>query len=350
MAPTRNAAVVLADYPTTIPEVNTHIKYVSDRTIDLENVDLQGGILTKNLVISVDPYMRGRMRKPEVKSYVVGYEIGKPVTNYVVGKIIRSDDPKYKVGQLTYRDSACEQYTVHPKEVLAKIRILGDEQLKFKLPLTNWVGAAGMPGQTAYYGLEAIGKPKKGDVIFITAASGAVGQLVGQFAKKQGLFVIGSAGSDEKVKFIKDELKFDHAFNYKTTDTATELAKFPPLNIYWDNVGGEQLNAAIGACADKARIVACGMISVWQGDLKPMPNLRLIVGKRIKMEGFIILDMYSDEKWMTEFYATVPKWISEGSITIKEDITKGLENGPQAIVSIFKGDNFGKTVIQIADE
>lgn len=183
MAPIQNAAVVFAEVPTGYPEPGKHIKYVKDRTIDFDTVDMQGGIVTKNLVISIDPYMRGRMRSPETKSYSVGFELNKPLTNFFVGKVVKTDHERFKVGQYVYGFGVYEEYTVHPKVSADLLQVLSDEQLQLGLPLTTWVGAAGMPGQTAYHGFYNIGEPKKGDTIFITGASGAVGQIVGQLGK-----------------------------------------------------------------------------------------------------------------------------------------------------------------------
>jgi len=196
-----------------------------------------------------------------------------------------------------------------------------------------------------------IGEPKKGETIFITGASGAVGQIVGQLAKREGLKVIGSAGSDDKVKWLQDELQFDHAFNYKTANAKAELAKFDPLNIYFDNVGGDQLEAALDAAADYARFIECGMISQYnEQDAHGIRNLMSIVGKRLKLQGFIVSDHFKDPSFLPEFYSKVPKWIANGEIKIKEDVTKGLEQAAEALVGIFQGKNFGKAVIQIADD
>ena len=181
--PVRNAAVIFSEVPTNRLEADKHIKYVTDRTIDISTVDTDGGIITKNLVVSIDPYMRGRMRAPEQKSYSRPFELNKPLTNFSVAKIVKSDNVKYKVGQLVYGSSGYEEYTVHSKAEAEVFRILTEEELKLGLPLTTWVGAAGMPGQTAFYGFYHIGEPKKGDTIFITGASGAVGQIVGQLGK-----------------------------------------------------------------------------------------------------------------------------------------------------------------------
>jgi len=351
MAPVRNAAVIFSELPTGYPEPGKHIKYVTDRTIDIDTVDTKGGLVTKNLVVSIDPYMRGRMRAPEKKSYSPPFELGKPLDNFFVGKVVKSDNANYKVGQLVYGFGGYEEYTVHSKAQAEKLRILTAQELKLGLPLTTWVGAAGMPGQTAFYGLYHIGEPKKGDTIFITGASGAVGQIVGQLAKREGLIVIGSAGSDDKVNWLKSELSFDHAFNYKTADPKVELAKFNALNIYFDNVGGDQLEAALDAADNHARFIECGMISQYNvPDAHGVRNLSQIVGKRLKLQGFIILDKAGDATFQKEFYSKVPQWIANGELKVKEDVTKGLEHAAEALVGIFHGKNFGKAVIQIADE
>jgi len=184
MAPIQNAAVIFAEIPTGYPEVGKHLKYVKDRTIDLDTVETQGGIVTKNLVISIDQYMRGRMRSVEKKSYSPPFVLGQPLTNFFVGKIIKSDNSKFQLGQYVYGIGVYEEYTVYPKDQTDSFRIISNEELKLGLPLTTWVGAAGMPGQTAYHGFYHIGEPKKGETIFITGASGAVGQIVGQLGKE----------------------------------------------------------------------------------------------------------------------------------------------------------------------
>ena len=161
--------------------------------------------------------------------------------------------------------------------------------------------------------------------------------------------MIGSAGSDEKVQWLKKELAFDHAFNYKTANVKTELAKCDPLNIYFDNVGGDQLEAALDAAANYARFIECGMISRYnKSEAHGIRNLMQVVAKRLKLEGFIILDQAKNESFNKEFYSKVPKWIATGELKVKEDVTKGLEQAPEAIVGIFEGKNFGKAVVQIA--
>jgi NADPH-dependent curcumin reductase CurA len=183
MAPVRNAAVIFAEVPSGYPEAGKHIKYVENRTIDLDTVDTQGGVVTKNLVVSIDPYMRGRMRAVDMNSYIPSFQLNQPLANFFVGKVVKSDNTKFKTGQYVYGMGAYEEYTIHPQAQTDYLRILSDEELKLGLPLTTWVGAAGMPGQSAYYGLYSFGEPKKGETIFVTGASGAVGQIVGQLGK-----------------------------------------------------------------------------------------------------------------------------------------------------------------------
>jgi NADPH-dependent curcumin reductase CurA len=190
MAPIQNAAVIFAEVPTGYPEAGKHLKYVKDRTIDIDTVDTQGGIVTKNLVVSIDPYMRGRMRSAEKKSYSPAFELNQPLSNFFVGKVVKSDNTNFQVGQYVYGMGVYEEYSVFSKVKTDYLKTLSDEELKLGLPLTTWVGAAGMPGQTAYYGLYHIGKPKKGETIFITGASGAVGQIVGQLGKINSVFII----------------------------------------------------------------------------------------------------------------------------------------------------------------
>ena len=189
MAPIQNSAVIFSEIPSGYPEAGKHIKYVKDRTIDLDTVDMKGSIVTKNLVISIDPYMRGRMRSSEQKSYFPAFELNQPLTNFFVGKVVKSDNSNFKTGQYVYGLGVYEEYTVHPKAQTDLLRIISDQELKLGLSLTTWVGAAGMPGQTAYHGFYHIGEPKKGETIFITGASGAVGQIVGQLGKNTEFFL-----------------------------------------------------------------------------------------------------------------------------------------------------------------
>lgn len=218
---------------------------------------------------------------------------------------------------------------------------------KYNLPLSRYVGALGMPGMTAYSSFYEIGKPKKGETIFISAASGAVGQLVGQIAKKDGLYVVGSAGSDDKVKHLKEELKFDAAFNYKTEKPDEALSKYCPkgIDIYFENVGGETLDAVLVAANPFCRIIACGMISQYNTtDSYGVKNLMMVVGKRITMTGFLVSDFWA--KYNNEFYEKMEKLIADGDVKYQEDISD-LEHGVDAFIGMLKGHNFGKAMISI---
>lgn len=198
-----------------------------------------------------------------------------------------------------------------------------------------------------------IGEPKKGETILVSAASGAVGQLVGQLAKHEGLRVIGSVGDDKKLDFIKTELGFDDGFNYKKEKPADALQRLAPdgIDIYYENVGGELLEAAIDAMKDHGRIICCGMISQYNlsspSDAYPIRNLFKVVAKRIKMQGFIVNDKITGPLYAEEHQKNVQKWIKDGSFKAQLSITQGIENGPEGLVGMLHGDNFGKAVLVI---
>lgn len=179
----RNAAILFSAVPNAYPQVGKHIKYVDDRRIDLRQVPTDGGILVKNLVVSVDPYMVGRMRTSDKKSYIEPFELNQPLTNFAISKIIQSNNENFPVGRYVYGIGAFEEYSLVQRTKLESLRLLSKDQLSIGLPLTTWLGAAGMPGQTAYYGFYHIGKPRKGETIYISGAAGAVGQIVGQLGR-----------------------------------------------------------------------------------------------------------------------------------------------------------------------
>lgn len=227
---------------------------IEDRGFDLSAEPSEEGITTKNYYVSFDPYLREGMRDPEVDSFAPPFELGKPITNWAVSKVLKSNNPKFKEGDIVNGILPIEEYSVVSGDVVNDtIRKLDNP---YNLDPKLFVGALGMPGLTAYSSFYAIGEPKKGETIFISAASGAVGQLVGQLAKHEGLKVIGSVGSDQKLDLIKQELKFDEGFNYKTENPTDALKRLAPngIDIYYENVGGEQLDAAIAAMNDFGRI------------------------------------------------------------------------------------------------
>ncbi|KAJ3219338.1 hypothetical protein HK099_004735 [Clydaea vesicula] len=298
-------------------------------------------LLIKNLWISLDPYMRGRMRNPEKGSYSSAFELGKPLTAGAVGEVIQSNSKLYNVGDVVLGHFDWANYTVaHEKAIQQKI-----DQSKYKFPLEAWLGLLGMPSLTAYYGLVHIGKPKAGETLYVSAAAGAVGQVVGQIGKKLGLRVVGSAGTDEKVKYLTETLKFDAAFNYKNGDFKENLKKFTPsgIDIYFENVGGEQLEAVLDLMNENGRIPVCGMISQYNGAAYGVKNLFNVIGKRLLLQGFIVGDHYNI---FPEFLNWMMENTSDGSFFYETTISEGIENAPKAFIGLLKGENTGKQLIK----
>lgn len=304
---------------------------IEARDFDLDQEPPKGGLTLKNYYLSFDPYQRGRMRSPETKSYSPPFELGKPITNRAISKVIKSDDPRFKPGDVIICvDSAgTEEYTALPEGPTSRARKLENP---YNLDPKIFVGALGMPGLTAWSSFYDIGEPKKGETIFISAASGAVGQLVGQLAKHEGLKVLGSVGDDKKLDFILNELHFDGGFNYKKEKPADALARLAPegLDIYYDNVGGEQLEASLNAMKNFGRIIACGMISQYNlkpNELYPIRNLTQIVSKRLKFQGFIVSDANMGPKYAEEHQKNLQKWIADGTFKAQMSVTVGIDNG-----------------------
>lgn len=227
---------------------------IETRDFDLSTEPPPDGITTQNFYVSFDPYQRGRMRDPKIKSYSPPYEIGKPITNRAVAKVIKSNNKQFREGDLVVGMLGTEEYSVAPGAVVNSM--IQKLENPYGLDPKYYLGALGMPGLTAYSSFYKIGEPKKGETIFISAASGAVGQLVGQLAKHENLTVIGSVGSDEKLDFITKDLKFDGGFNYKKEKPSDALKRLAPkgIDIYYENVGGEHLDAALGAMNNYGRI------------------------------------------------------------------------------------------------
>jgi NADPH-dependent curcumin reductase CurA len=228
---------------------------VEDSQFDLDQEIPKGAVITKNFYLSFDPYQRGRMRSPEKQSYSPPFELGKPITNRGIAKVVKSNTDKFKAGDVIVAADSLptEEYSVLPEGPTSRAFKLENP---YNLDPRIFIGALGMPGLTAWSSFYEIGEPKKGETIFISAASGAVGQLVGQLAKHEGLKVVGSVGSDDKLEYITKELGFDSGFNYKKEKPSEALARLAPegLDIYYENVGGEQLEAAINAMKPFGRI------------------------------------------------------------------------------------------------
>ncbi|KAI0357028.1 NAD-P-binding protein [Trametes cingulata] len=343
MAPVKNGRYLFNEVPTGFPEPGKTTIYDDSQTIDPDTVPLNGGFLVKVLVLSVDPYLRGKMRDASVKSYSPPFYIGEPLYNYGIGVVVRSENSAFKPGDHLYGIFNFQHYVIEndPK----KFKVIENKE---GLPWSVYVGVCGMPGETAAYGWKEFAHPKKGEVAFVTAGAGPVGATVIQLAKADGLKVIASAGSDEKVAFLSS-IGADVAFNYKTVNTRKVLEKEGPINIYWDNVGGETLEAALDFAEKHARFIECGMISSYNTTTPyHVKNLMKIVSQELTINGFIVGSIR--HKYEDDFYATFPKRVASGEIKYKEHPVRGLENAGQAIVDVQSGRNFGKSVIIVADE
>lgn len=300
----------------------------------------EGEALVRNLYLSVDPYMRGRMR--DTKSYVPGFELGKPLQGGGVGQVVESRSPTLPVGAYVSGMVGWENYTTAPAEAF----IQADSKLA---PLSAYLGALGMPSMTAWYGMKEIGKAQPGETVVISAASGAVGQIAGQMAKMIGCRVVGTVGSEQKLRYIVDELGFDAGINYKTAESLTgalEEACPEGIDVYFENVGGVHLEAALASARANGRFALCGMISQYNATGRPVgpPNLMLAVGKCLRLQGFIV----SHHAHRREaFLRDVAGWIASGQLTWKETVLDGIERAPEAFLRLFSGGNLGKMLVKL---
>lgn len=325
---------------------------VEARDFDIQQAPPPGGLITKNLYASFDPYQRGRMNQSNPSAYFESFKLGSPISNFAVAKVLKSSDSRFKEGDLVTGMLPTEEYSAIDKKSAAKFQPIDNP---YNLDLAVFVGALGMPGLTAYGSFYEIGKPRRDETIFITSAAGAVGQIVGQLAKQEGLRVIGSVGSDEKLDYILKDLKFDHGFNYKKVSAMEALRRFAPagIDIYYDNVGGEQLDAALSFINTHGRIVCCGMISDYNktpDESYAVKNLMKLIFKQVTMRGFLVSDPEIGYKHFQARNEKISKWLKDGSIQAKTHLTDGIDQGPQGFVGMLKGENFGKAVLKIADQ
>lgn len=321
--------------------------------IDLDTVALNGGALFRNVAVSLDPTMRNRM-KGDPTYFTPPYEVDSPIRGIGIAEVIRSEHSGFAAGDLVFIwDMAFEEYSVVSADVLGSGRLRKMDLPKTGLSITTWLGAAGMPGMTAWMSIkEIIGDLKPGNKMFVTGAAGAVGQLVVQIAKNAGVQVIASAGSEEKCNFLRNELGADVAFNYKTADVHAELKKFAGdtgIHYYFDNVGGDQLEAYIEYAARYGIIIACGYISGYNAekpeDIKFPKNLFNIVKREIKYQGFIVSSFIP--KWQGKFLEEVPAMLADGRLKATEDVTFGVLGAEDAFLRLFTGDTEGKVAVLI---
>jgi NADPH-dependent curcumin reductase CurA len=297
-----------------------------------------GQLLIRNAYFSVDPYMRPRMN--DVRSYVAPFTLGEAMTGGAVGRVAVSRHPSYAEGDWVLHMLGWREWALSDGSGVRKI----DAEVA---PVSTALGVLGMPGFTAFYGLFEIGRPQEGETVFVSGAAGAVGSAAGQMAKVAGCRVVGSAGSPEKLEWLR-ELGFDAVIDYRRHPVRDALAEAAPegVDIYFDNVGGDHLEAAISQLRLRGRIVACGSISRYN-ELEPAAgprNLFMVVTKRLRMQGYIISDHYDR---FPEFAAKAREWVRDGRLRYRETVIDGIENAPSAFLGVLRGENIGKMLVQV---
>ncbi|KAF9001013.1 alcohol dehydrogenase [Cyathus striatus] len=329
MAPVTNARVLFNSIPEGYPEPGKTVLYDTSQTIDLDNSLLDDGILVKVIELSIDPYMRGRMRD-KIGGGIPPFSIGEPIQNFGIGLVLRSENEGYKKGDYVYGFLPFVNYTIIQPPTdptsFAYLRIIDN---KYNLPLSVFIGAAGMPGQTAFMAWKEFAKA-----------------IVIQLAKHDGLKVIASAGSEEKVQFMK-ECGADVAFDYKTTSTKDVLEKEGPIDIYWDNVGGDTLDLALTYANFNGRFLECGMIEGYNTGFTPVNNIFQIISKTITIHGVSVNALHS--KYQAQFYDEVPRMIGEGKLKYREHVWHGLDKAGEALLAVQDGSNKAKAIIRVAD-
>jgi NADPH-dependent curcumin reductase CurA len=306
-----------------------------------------GQVLLRNLYLSLDPYMRGRMS--DAPSYAAPVAVGDVMVGGTVARVEVSRHPDYQPGDRVLGFGGWQDYAVSDGTGLARLHA-GMTRPSLAL------GALGMPGFTAYMGLLAIGQPKAGETVVVAAASGAVGSVVGQVARIKGCRAVGIAGGADKCRFVVEELGFDACIDRRSADLPRQLAAACPngIDVYFESVGGAVFDAVLPLLNVSARIPLCGLIAHYN-DIGPPPGpdrlgllTRTLLTRRIKMQGFIIFDDYGHR--YGEFFSQMSAWIDEGKVKFREDLVDGLENAPQAFIGLLEGRNFGKLIVRVADD
>ena len=301
----------------------------------------EGQVLIRNAYFSVDPYMRPRMN--DVRSYVAPFTLGEAMTGGAVGQVAASRNSRYAEGEWVLHQLGWREWALSDGTALRRLD-------PSAAPVSTALGVLGMPGLTAWYGLFVLGEPKEGETVFVSGAAGAVGSAAGQMARIAGCRVVGSAGSPEKLEWLR-ELGFDEVFDYREQRPHAALGALAPegIDIYFDNVGGDHLEAAIGALRTYGRIVACGSISRYN-DASPSPgprNMFMVVTKRLRMQGYIITDHFDR---FGEFAREAAEWVRDGRLQYRETIVEGIENAPRAFMGLFSGENIGKMLVKVGPD
>ena len=331
----QNREIRLASRPTGMPALDNF------RIVDAEIPQpTDGEVMVRTLYISVDPYLRGRMR--EGRSYIPPFQIDEVINSGVVGEVIESRSPAFQPGDIVTGMLGWRLYSVAKANELRKVN-------PDIAPMTTALGILGMPGLTAYFGLLDIGQPKEGETVVVSGAAGAVGMTVCQIAKIKGCRVVGIAGSDEKNKYLREELGVDLAINYKTAgDMRQALQQAGPkgIDVYFDNVGGAVSDAVLPLINHGARVVICGQISLYnldRPDVGPRPQAYLLVNSAL-MRGFIVTKYAAA---FSEGITQLSQWLAEGKLKYAETIIEGFENTPRAFIGLFAGENLGKQLVKI---
>jgi NADPH-dependent curcumin reductase CurA len=327
--------IVLTSRPSGLPtEANFQLT-------ETDRPDLADGqVRVRNLFISVDPYMRARMN--DVKSYVPPFRLGEPLEGGAVGTVIESRSPDLSEGDLVLHMLGWRDEAVLPARSAQKVAAVPG------LSPSAYLGVLGMPALTAYVGLLDIAALQPGDVVFVSGAAGAVGSAAGQMAKLKGAArVIGSAGSEDKVRWLR-EIGFDAAFNYKTAPVLSQLREAAPdgIDVYFDNVGAEHLEAALEMINTHGRVAMCGAIAHYNAtEAPPGPdNLRFVITKRLTLRGYIVSDHWDR---LPAMIVDVSTWLREGKLSHTETIVDGLDSAPGAFISLFNGGNTGKMIVRL---
>ena len=302
-----------------------------------------GEIVIRNLFISLDPAIRGWMS--DEPNYIEPIPVGTKVWATGIGRVVESNSPEFEVGDIALGMNAWEDYTVHPAEAASKVDPMG-------MPLTTFLSILGATGLTSYFGLLDVGKPAAGETLLVSGAAGAVGSVVGQIGKIKGCRVIGIAGGEEKCRWLMEECGFDAVIDYRACDDLTAaIAEHCPdgVDIYWENIGGDMLDAVLMNLAHRARIVFCGWIATYNdAEKRPGPkNLWQLLAKSARFEGFVVKDYVPQ---FPEGIAAMAQWLQEGKLVYKEHVVEGLENALDAFHMLFDGRNTGKLIVQIGGE
>ncbi len=298
----------------------------------------EGQVLTRTIFLSIDPYMRGRLS--DAKSYAAPVPIGGMMEGETVGEVIASRDPGFAPGDVVVGPRGWASHLVSAAKFLVKLPRNG-------APLSNYLGVLGMPGTTAYSGMTDIGQPKAGETVVISAASGAVGAVAGQLAKRAGARVVGVAGGAEKCLFVQETLGFDECIDHRALDLKAALTDACPngIDVYFENVGGELQRLVFPRLNAFGRVVMCGMVAEYNDtEPRPGPNLMMVVRNRLRIQGLIVSD--KPERF-AEWRALATPWVQDGSLKYREDIVDGLENAPDALIGILGGRNFGKLLVRV---